>query len=292
MKLVRKLLHIPEFRNQNCEHLLTEVILKGGFGNQLFQFATGVSIALEMKTDIYFHDLPPITNDATNFFGLRNIGIEPETIYKVSDSLGELVFEKKATKIDCAGIEFKEKDFSYIPINLEKKHNVLNGYFQSFKYFERFENTIRSYLKKFFKSDAFGTTDDFIIQIRLGDLLSNPEARKIHGIIPIEYLEKIVGIADGRNLATKVITDDAFNVKKVFQILDSRKEIPIVSESAMSDFSTMVNARNLAISNSTFGWWAGWIGDSQVYAPQNWFADNEKMNFNVNDFFPTGWLIL
>lgn len=126
----------------------------------------------------------------------------------------------------------------------------------------------------------------------MGDLLSNPEARKIHGIIPIEYLEKIVGIADGRNLATKVITDDAFNVKKVFQILDSRKEIPIVSESAMSDFSTMVNARNLAISNSTFGWWAGWIGDSQVYAPQNWFADNEKMNFNVNDFFPTGWLIL
>lgn len=292
MKLVRKLLCIPKCRNQDCDHLLTEVILKGGFGNQLFQFATGVSIALENKTDIYFHDLPPITNDATNFFGLRNIGLEPETIYKVSDSLGELVFEMKDTKIDCAGIEFKEKDFSYSPINLEKGHNVLNGYFQSYKYFERFENTIRSYLQIFFKSDSFGTTDDFTIQIRLGDLLSNPEARKIHGIIPAEYIEKIVGIADGRNLTAKVITDDAPNVKKVFQILDSRKEISIVSESAVSDFKTMVNARNLAISNSTFGWWAGWIGDSQVYAPQKWFTNNEKMNFKVNDFFPTEWIIL
>jgi hypothetical protein len=294
MKAKKILLRIKNYRNQkkNCEHFLTEVKLKGGFGNQLFQFATGVSIALENKTDIYFHDLPPITNDPLNIFGLREIGIEPEIIYQVSTSTGSLVFNEKPTKIEYCASNYTEKNFSYIPVRLQKNHNLLDGYFQSYKYFEWQKEPIQAYLKTFFELDSKKATNEFIIQVRLGDLLSNPEANKIHGIIPSKFVEEVIAIADSKKMIITVVTDDATNATKVFKILGTRKDIEIVSESAISDFKAMVNAKNLAISNSTFGWWAGWIGDAEVYAPSKWFVDNKGMNFDKNDFFPNNWIIL
>lgn len=276
----------------NCNYKLVEVELKGGFGNQLFQFAAGVSFALDNRSAIFFHDLPPITNDPLNIFALKEIGILPGIIYDIENEFGSLKFTKTEIVHKCRGSVYKEKYFSFKPIQTNKSHVVINGYFQSFKYFEKYKNQLRDYLRDELEIQNNKVKSNFIIQIRLGDLLTNPSANAIHGVVSEEFIEKLLQISATKNLVPSVITDDIFNASKAYPVLSERKDIKVSSGDAVSDFKTMIESSNLAISNSTFGWWAAWLSFGKVYAPKQWFVDNSKMGFVESDFFPEEWIVL
>jgi hypothetical protein len=277
---------------RNCNHNLVEIKLKGGFGNQLFQFATGVSFALDKKSDIYFHDLPPITNDPLNVFGLGQIGISPGVIYKIENKYESLKFNETSEKCLCMGHLYKEKNFSFEEIITSKNHIVLDGYFQSYKYFEKHRASLLKYLREKLEIRQAQDESNFVIQVRLGDLLTNPKASSIHGVIPEEFINKVINISNEMNLTPFVITDDVYNASRVYPVLDKRKDILIHGGSAADDFRRMARAKNLAISNSTFGWWAAWIGFATIYAPRQWFVDNHRMGFKEKDYFPEDWLVL
>ena len=277
---------------RNCSHNLVEIKLKGGFGNQLFQFATGVSIALDKKSNIRFQDLPPITDDPLNVFGLGQIGIYPGVIYKIENKFGSLKFNATIEKCFCNGNYYKEENFSFKQILTSKNHVVLDGYFQSYKYFEKHKDQLLKYLREKLEVNQVQDGGEFVIQIRLGDLLTNPIASSIHGIVPEEFIKEIITIANERSLIPLVITDDIKNASKIYPVLNERSDILVHSGSAAGDFKRMASAKNLAISNSTFGWWAAWVSFATIYAPRQWFVDTEGMGFKENDFFPQEWLVL
>jgi len=277
---------------KNCSHNLVEIKLKGGFGNQLFQFATGVSLALDKKSDMRFHDLPPITDDPLNFFSLGQIGISPGVIYKVENKFGSLNFNPTNEKCFCKGNQYKEENFSFKKILVSKSHVVLDGYFQSYKYFEKHKGPLLKYLREKLEVNEVQDRGEFVIQIRLGDLLTNPVASAIHGIVPEDFIKKIINISNEKSLVPLVITDDVSNASKIYPVLNERRDILVHSGSAADDFKRMASAKNLAISNSTFGWWAAWIGSATIYAPRQWFVDTEGMGFKENDYFPEEWCVL
>ena len=54
----------------------------------------------------------------------------------------------------------------------------------------------------------------------------------------------------------------------------------------------MRRCRHFVIANSTFSWWAAWLGekkDSVIVAPRRWFEDPTR---NSSDIVPPRWVRL
>ena len=128
-------------------------IFQGGLGNQLFQVATGLSFALD-NNDNY------VLNPAT-FRGMgqgRPIHHYLDTIFK-NINKGNFI---------CSNI-YKEKAFSYnaIPYSGDM---VLDGYFQSPKYFGKHCSLIKNIFSFPIMSFQKKTC---AIQVRLGDYMNS-----------------------------------------------------------------------------------------------------------------------
>jgi hypothetical protein len=56
-----------------------------------------------------------------------------------------------------------------------------------------------------------------------------------------------------------------------------------------ADLTVMSHCRHFIISNSTFGWWAAWLGESAdkiVIAPAQWLSGS---NPDLSDLIPADW---
>ena len=78
------------------------------------------------------------------------------------------------------------------------------------------------------------------------------------------------------NVRFIVVTDDIDEAASRFVGYD------IVSTSIAYDFSLLVQAQYLIICNSTFSWWAAWLSNAIVIAPQGF----NHYNINRNVFSP------
>jgi hypothetical protein len=57
----------------------------------------------------------------------------------------------------------------------------------------------------------------------------------------------------------------------------------------------MAHCHHHVIANSSFSWWGAWLNERQqktVIAPRAWFAPEELMKRNMNDLYPSGWIVL
>ena len=90
-----------------------------------------------------------------------------------------------------------------------------------------------------------------------------------------------------------IVTDDVDLANYYFQgtvdiigsmlssLPDYRKALHHIGGDISIDYNIINNAKYLILSNSTFGWWAGWTNQKvkKVIAPLYWFAYNYPENF-------------
>jgi hypothetical protein len=132
---------------------------------------------------------------------------------------------------------------------------------------------------------------DFSVHVRLGDMAKDPVMRSIHGIVDRRYIDEALHYFNDLGLSEpQLITDDPSSLARIFPDLVERFEV--ISADLISDFRVMCESRNLIIGNSTFAWWAAWIGNGRIVAPAKWFANNSKMGFVETDFYPSSWTVL
>jgi len=278
--------------------------LSGGLGNQMFQFATGYSIARKYNVELSL-DLKRFTRRQDhNGFELQKV-FDVYTKVKFLDNplrFRFINFKEVLNKIDITYHNFNEPQFQYTDKILDiPKHTKLNGYWQSELYFKGYAREIKkifSFSKQLNKKNSLIANkiiqnNSISIHVRRGDYLL--QKNNNHNVDLKKYYFK--AIENTSKFYNKpryfIFTDDPLWVTENFT-LDYSFEVVDINDGAESflDMYLMSLCKSNIIANSSFSWWGAWLNNNKdkiVYAPKNWFKDNKIC---TNDLIPNSWNII
>ncbi len=281
--------------------------LKGGMGNQMFQYAFGRALALNAKNygqDLkILHDVTAYTDPNKKdtrrpyYLDLLNTKAEiasDEVALEARNPYGifSKILRKVANKMHIGNTA------AYVPSLLQPTYKgYYEGYWQSEKYFLplaeeiRNEFTLKAPLgtaaKKAYEQIA-ADPNSVSIFYRRTDYVGD----KTFDIGEQDYQQR--AIAKMRelvpNMKLYVMSDDINWVKENANLPEgsifvSSKEIP--PEEEMMVAST---CRHHIIPNSTFAWWGAWLGNHPnkiIIAPKTWVRGDDS---EYKDIVPESWL--
>ena len=252
--------------------------LKGGLGNQLFQISTAAAHAKRMDTEMSINYSRP-------FSCIQ--GKHPATYQHT-------LYQKISNTNSIPSIIHNEPKFSWDELP-EEKDMIIDGYFQSDKYFKSY----REYIKSIFTFDfpkaknkissINNNKPTVIMHIRRGDYLTYDRVYEKCSVgYYLEALDYIKGIyCDDFNLLA--CTDDWQTVREEFKHFPSFIEVNGRDE--LEDLYILSQGNYIIGSNSTFAWWGAYLGtDSTNIFPAAWFGpDGPK---DVEDLVPEQWITL
>jgi hypothetical protein len=276
------------------------VKLKGGLGNQLFQYAIGKFVSLKFEMPLYF-DITSFNSDKLRSFSLNvfacEFGIyEPKMEKKYWSDLLKHAFYKTPAVLVEESLMFDPTVFERI-----KSDTMLDGYWQSEKYFESIrvsilnEITIQSnsaaYLS--FRKQIISANNAIFIHVRRGDYISNPETLKFHGVKELGYYKTALTKlrSSFNSLSIFIFSDDIEYVKNNFAWIGDYTII----DGNLKDYEELMlmsECKHAIIANSSFSWWGAWLikhPNKFVIAPERWFED-EAMHQQSQDIIPASWM--
>lgn len=289
------------------------VQLEGGLGNQLFQYAAGHALALRTHTELRL-DLGQLGDGRYRPYRLGIFDLEARPARK-----GEIPFEfrqphrsplarKVVGRLPRRLLEqlgggprvVRESGFAFHDSVVRVTGDVyLVGFWQSPRYFEDAAEVIRSDLalspgRVGVRADLaaeVGQNGTVSVHVRRGDYVSHA----LMSPCSVAYYERALEL-----LATRV------QLRRVYVFSDdiawARKELqfaaPTIFVSApdgrsdMADFFLMGLCQHHVIANSSFSWWAAWLGrhlHGYVVSPSRWFND---ATIDIRDLRPADWLVV
>ena len=255
----------------------------GRSSNQMFQYAALRGIASNARVNFCL----PYYKDGVD----DGLGNENRT--ELFDFLEmSTVNELNIQSIDQSRPIVPEKYFNYNQdLHENCSDNVsLWGFFQSEKYFLNVEDIIR---KDFtFKEEVrqpcqemMGQLEGQVIglHIRRKDYLTNPN----HCALDISYYKEALSRFPEDSIVI-VFSDDPLWCHDEPLFSDDRF---MISENTNGyiDQCLMSMCSDFIIANSSFSWWAAWLGNrGKVIAPKNWFPDSK----DTTDLYCDGWEVI
>lgn len=276
------------------------VRIKGGLGNQMFQYAAGRALSKRLKTTLLL-DITEYESGNQRNFELMNFNIQCEIADKKILKKYPIIEKKITNKFIPNSFSKKyyfEKKFEFDPFWQKiKSPKYIEGYFQSEKYFSEINQVIRTdFCKKLNENlnlikEEMEKSNSVMIHIRRGDYLSNHKSNEIHGLCSVDYyyrsiieLEKI-----NKNMKYFIFSDDMDWVKKNLKIDGNIKYIENI-ENPTDNVILMSNCKYHVIANSSFSWWGAWLSKANnIIAPNSWF---KTKNISSEDILPTQWVKL
>lgn len=255
--------------------------LRGGLGNQLFILGAGLSKSRELDVPLYVFWDPPTGELASRDCLVDRMfdGIPGVEFY--TDSSRRLVKLRRRFHL-VRNREWVQGLAHDVPgtWNQIRPGTFLFGYFQAFLFLKNSAQLMKNHLqqKGVFDVQLKGwpifQEDEVLFHIRRGDY-TDSVVRKSHGLLSEKYFERAdqslreLGVGGKRF----VVSDD----EEYAQGIAARHgwiSVPTGSSTPWENLVAMSRARHLVISNSTFAWWSGWLGDqvqtATVWAPDVW----------------------
>jgi hypothetical protein len=274
--------------------------MKGGLGNQLFQFATGLRrVALHL--DCLFLNTSFFVQDS------RHGGF---VLDKLFSGYSFRLTSHRRFNVPTAHLNFDELADTDITDALKLKCPIsLSGYFQSY----RTVAPVLPYLKNLFALNASGIRTRFdlstqsanesaslstpslqrsskhtiAVHLRRGDYLTE-DVTRLHGIPHLDdvsrALEREIDQAGGvRNVRVVIFTDSKelphpFNFETYYP-LEANNDI----ERDIEEFVAMSRCNAIICSNSSFSYWAGLLSGSitRQYLPSVWMKSGKVQTINL-----------
>ena len=290
--------------------------LTGGLGNQMFVYAFARALSLRCREPVTLIDRQDWQGGAPvhTVCALGALRIPPEVrilpggdyakrhlplqnalkagMIRREQSGGMMArdwhpFEAKAAPwLNRLGLHFVTD--GYIPCRRGPGRHLLDllawGYFQGEAYFADFRDAIRAELRPAAAPDpdmaaaiaAAGVP--VCLHIRRGDY-QNPENAALQVCTPAYYARCCRILRDSCPDAELVVFSD--DILWAQDHLDTAG-LParfVDPGSAAGDLALMQMCRHFVISNSTYSWWAQYLGDApdkQVLAPDRWYANGKQ----------------
>lgn len=282
-----------------------KIILSGGLGNQLFQICAGL---YEEKLG------KPVLFEVSNLLVQQNSEINNYTrVLEVDDLINNKKIQSKKIHwlIDIFIVKIKQKVLPKVYlVEMNPNDFVLNRVtdltreIYGFHQHHRLVAEIWPELKTLFeKSKKFSNLiyteklNRIAVHMRFGDAFSNPNSKNYYGLTLPEYYKKSIELFLNEEPLIEeviVVTDDLILAKNYLADFTVKKKIVYISNpSPIDDLVEITRSSHIVTSNSTFSWWAAWIGfnehKSRVIFPRPWLADDSdpELSIYVND-----WLAL
>tara|TARA_Y100001958_G_C21248617_1_gene581628 strand:- start:8350 stop:9207 length:858 start_codon:yes stop_codon:yes gene_type:complete len=266
------------------------VIIKGGFGNQLFQFAfanylKSLNFKVSINIDFFNNSDPNSTN--------RNLVIPVEYFDLKVTTVFEKIYYKFLKKIISNNSNNYMKTFKGYEVNIADtvEINIFDGYWKNLKYLEDQKNYIVDSLKKnkilneSFKNEI--KPNSTAIHIRRGDFLKNGWN------LDIEFYEESLNYLNENieNFSFDIFTDDPEWVKNQYIFKDVNKIFAQKTNTeieTIETFAKLMNYQNTVIGNSTFSFLSAFIKGSEnetVITCDPWYT-----NSNHPTLAKPGWI--
>jgi len=292
------------------------VNLKGGLGNQMFQYALAYVLAQRNDTTVACDTrfltemncaLP--AGYVPRAAELDTLGIEmlPPTRKELGPTW--MVSERHAVRQSLARVldrlgwcTLVERGRTFEPRVLERRDATLylDGYWQSERYFDGRHDEIR---RLFTTREAFRNASDLpivppdsieqaaCINVRRGDFVGSRE----HDCLRSDYTTqafKTLQDRVGRLLRPYVFSDDYRWCQRHVKLPNEPVFVPFSSDacSSASYLARMSQFRYFVIPNSSFAWWAAWLAAPEgkvVVAPRRWSG---TLPVDKVDIVPPDWI--
>lgn len=289
------------------------VILSGGIGNQMFQYAAGRALSMQLKTDLQVDPYLLIrkkTASTTRGFDLKIFDIKAQE----TSSLKNKLISKSLSYLKRYELEFfiyeklnvlRDKRAEKYDASFEhlKNNTTLFGYFQNENYFSSIADIIRKDFDFMPPQDSqnlnmctdIKRNNSVAVHIRRGDYLNSTGNL---ANLDLDYYKRAIHFIKERkqNLVFYFFSDDVEWVKQNISISDlSCKYIDFnTGENSFRDMQLMSLCKHNIIANSSFSWWSAWLNSNSekiVIAPKIWYKKSISDNY-PDGFIPKEWIIL
>ena len=289
-------------------------MLKGGMGNQMFQYAAAFALAnrhqAQFKLDINY-----LLDKSKRYFRhtFREYALD---VFNIKAEIASPIEISRFTTPRVGN-----KYFFHLKKRLLKRYNVfeelnvnskdeffnipadayLNGYWQNVSYIQNvkdflleefsFKEPLPEYCTNTF--NEIKNSNSVCVVFRRGDYVNHPEL----DITELSYYHAAIDLFQKRDekLTYFIFSDDIPWCKANFV----RKNVEIVfvdqmytGPKAQYYLQLMIACKKYIIPNSTYPWWAAWLNDDQgkvVIAPKKWFR---SQTVNINPIVPNDWITL
>lgn len=281
----------------------------GGLGNQLFQYAYFYTLTkeneLNLMLDTSFYKDQNLRSYRLNLLKIEETNIISET--KIPSKIKYLkkkwpnrlirLFPMYRLNLIGGWKYYKEYKKKYMrEFSSPSGNNVyLDGYWQTERYFKKYENEIRQQFSPNYKMDevVLNAVEEVkkccsvSVHIRRGDYLKLSRFSSLQVLTESYYRNSI---AEMKLKLKKPVfyffSDDIEWVKSVFSDSEDFQYISVnTSTSDIDELMIMSNCKHHIIANSSFSWWGAWLNpdkDKIVIAPSE--------NFNNEDIIPEEWI--
>ena len=266
------------------------VRLKGGLGNQLFQWACAHEVVSRLDARLLIDPRPIRRLNSRSWldnrdFELDYFGIRPQ------------IFDFLRLRLSGNRL-FEEADYVYDHrIESVTPPLIIQGYFQSWRYFRSQSDEIRRYLRAHANQSSelrriagsLSSSRWIGVHVRRGDYLRTNQM----AILGKEYYEPAIDLARAEvgDVPVVVFSDSPDLARLVVPRADlfiGSPELPTPGDNLM----LMSRAHFLIGANSSMSWWAAFLRDQSLpnpVLPRTWFTNPSR---STKDLFLPGWTLV
>lgn len=284
--------------------------IRGGLGNQLFQYAAGHSFAKRLNR-LHFLDVRSYGHDNLRTFGLKEFNIsaeiaEPKLLppeketrllaYAAWKHFGlKPKYVRDKTVLNGIVAQRGMRDYA------DRESIYLGGLWCSEAFFKDCAESVRSELGF---PDAMPDRSRRVLQdirsrtsvalhVRRDDYVSNAQVATRFGTCSMRYYERALDYVRaklGEEFVVFVFSDDLDWAKKNLKLDADLHFVDAASKlHPHEDLRLMAACDHNITANSTFSWWGAWLnGNSEkiVVCPEIWYLSRKKRNKHV---VPAAW---
>lgn len=303
----------------SSKKLITRI--KGGLGNQLFCYAAAKRLALVNDAELIIDDVSGFLYDKLykrsyqlDHFSIPHRKAIPAERFEPFSKIRRAVFQRfselkpfeKQRYLIQKGVQF---DCRILTLRLQKGTTYFDGFAQSESYFSDISQVIKSDLK-------ITAPTDRLNQIVSVEILKADNAVAVHfrwfdqdnllsaSNTSMDYYKRAIDLVLSRvdNPHLFIFSDRPDFAKNKLGAFFLNTKITYVThndsaEMAYADFWLMSKCRHFIVANSTFSWWAAWLGErtheSIVISPKL-FVDpmSNPTAWGFDKLIPERWLVL